>query len=128
MLSINRMRDTKRGNIIRQAVETLESRVLLAYSLDPSFDGDGLLIGPAGFGAGQVTVQSDGKILAVSRPLSESAGDFLIRYNPNGSLDTSFGGGDGRVDLPDFTGFGPIALSGSKILAGVGRVGEDLLH
>src|SRR5258705_7602458 len=79
----------RRAAALRNAIEALEGRVLLAYTLDPSFDGDGLLIGPASFGAGGVNIQSDGKILALSSPLGETgAGDFLIRYNPDGSLDT----------------------------------------
>src|SRR4051794_31332634 len=129
MFSINRVRNTKRRNVLRQAIESLESRVLLAYTLDPTFDGDGLVIGPPGWGAYGVKVQSDGKILSASSTLGETGkGDFLIRYNPNGSLDTSFGGGDGRVDLPDWTDFGAIALSGNKILAAVSKGEEDVQY
>ena len=39
---MNRVKDTKRRNALRQAIESLESRVLLAYTLDPSFAGDGI--------------------------------------------------------------------------------------
>jgi len=68
-------------------------------SLDTSFDGDGKVTTPIGsssdYGYG-VVVQSDGKILVAGY----SGGDFaLVRYNSNGSLDTSFDG-DGKVTTP----------------------------
>ncbi len=64
-------------------------------SLDTSFDSDGIVTTPVGnsskaFG---VAIQSDGKIVVVGR----SDGQFaVVRYNTNGSLDTSFDG-DGIV-------------------------------
>ncbi|MER5760543.1 calcium-binding protein [Streptomyces sp. NPDC002082] len=48
-----------------------------------------------------MTLQQDGKILvggSADDPDSQEANDFaLARYLPSGSLDTGFGGGDGRV-------------------------------
>ena len=72
-------------------------------SLDTSFSGDGKLT--TDFGgldlANGVALQGDGKIVAVGR--GGGNGDFaLARYNPNGSLDTSFSG-DGKQT----TDFGP---------------------
>ncbi|MCP4387141.1 MAG: DUF642 domain-containing protein, partial [Gammaproteobacteria bacterium] len=75
-------------------------------SLDTSFDTDGIVTidfpyGGSDFGD-QVFVQSDGKILLSGRA-DASAGnaDFaLARLNSDGSLDTSFGGGDGMVTTP----------------------------
>ncbi len=86
-------------------------------SLDPSFSGDGRqttdFVG--GAGANGVALQGDGKILVVGG----GGGDFaLARYNPNGSLDSSFSG-DGRQR----THFGGtefangVALQGGKIVA-----------
>lgn len=75
--------------------------------LDPSFDGDGVVL--TDFGATteravDTAIQSDGKIVAAG----ESGGDFaLARYNPDGSLDISFGG-DGKVTT-DFGGVRDIA-------------------
>jgi len=59
-------------------------------SLDTSFDGDGIVTTDFGNDLGQsVTLQADGKILVAGT----SDGDFaLVRYNSNGSLDTSFNG------------------------------------
>ena len=43
-----------------------------------------------------MALQADGKIVAVGSTSTGSDGDFaLARYNPNGSLDTSFSG-DGK--------------------------------
>ena len=60
-------------------------------SLDTSFDTDGKVITDFGSGDGGncVTVQSDGKIMVAGCSGSDFA---LVRYNSNGSLDTSFDG------------------------------------
>jgi uncharacterized delta-60 repeat protein len=65
-------------------------------SLDTSFDGDGKVttdISSRGDGVVAVAVQADGKIVAAGGCKSVFC---LARYNGNGSLDTSFGGG-GKV-------------------------------
>ncbi|MCP3879389.1 MAG: hypothetical protein GY701_13515, partial [Sulfitobacter sp.] len=70
-------------------------------SLDTSFDGDGVLTTAVGSGADfghSLAVQSDGKILVAGRSHNGSDDDFaLVRYDTDGSLDTTFGGGDGMV-------------------------------
>jgi uncharacterized delta-60 repeat protein len=77
-------------------------------SLDPAFDGDG--IAKTNFGqvpsndlAFDVVLQPDGGIVVVG--VEQSIGFGLVRYNPDGSLDSSFGD-DGKVitytaDPPD---------------------------
>ncbi|MEO5720501.1 MAG: dockerin type I domain-containing protein [Chthoniobacterales bacterium] len=75
-------------------------RYLANGSLDSSFDGDGRVttqIGVAGDYAFGVAVQPGGKILIAGTSIFNSS--FVVnavRYNPNGSLDASFGIG-GRV-------------------------------
>ncbi|MEU9144282.1 calcium-binding protein [Streptomyces sp. NPDC048349] len=69
--------------------------------LDPAFSGDGKVITDV-TGYENVTgmaVQPDGKIVTVGDGyFSETSVDFVVvRYNTDGSLDTSFGGGDGIV-------------------------------
>jgi uncharacterized delta-60 repeat protein len=76
--------------VARTTIETLEGRLLLAAQLDPTFGSAGIVKGP-GLESYEVEVQSDGKVL-----VADDRG--LIRYNANGSLDTSFGGGDGIAD------------------------------
>ena len=96
-------------------------------SLDTSFSGDGIVTTDIHYrdqGIG-MTVQSDGKILVVG----ESDGDFaLVRYNIDGSLDTSFSG-DGKVitDIANYdSGWSVTALPGGKILvAGYAHGGID---
>ena len=63
-------------------------------SLDTSFDGDGILttdIAGAADQAWGVAVQSDGKIVVVGDADTGGTVDFaVVRYNTDGSLDTSF--------------------------------------
>ena len=63
--------------------------------LDPSFGGDGKVSTPSG-SAEAVAVQPDGAIVTAG---NDSLGlDFqLMRHQPDGDLDPSFGGGDGIV-------------------------------
>lgn len=64
-------------------------------SLDSSFNGTGVVMTSFGSNAGatDLVIQSDGKILVAGNvgPDWDTPGDFaLVRYNTNGSLDTSF--------------------------------------
>ena len=69
-------------------------------SLDASFDGDGIVttaIGAANDYAQSVIQQADGKLVVAGTSYNGSDDDFaLVRYNADGSLDTSFDG-DGKV-------------------------------
>ena len=60
-----------------------------------------LLAIPAGaFAAGSMVVQPDGKILlSASGESSFRPAGVLVRFNPDGSLDTGFGAGGGLIDL-----------------------------
>jgi uncharacterized delta-60 repeat protein len=77
-------------------------------SLDTTFDTDGKVttaIGNANSGSSAVAIQTDGRIIAAGQgsiPNSPSDSDFaLVRYNTNGTLDATFGGGDG-ISTVDF--------------------------
>ncbi|MCB5163948.1 DUF11 domain-containing protein [Streptomyces bambusae] len=69
--------------------------------LDPGFDGDGkVLTSVTGYeNVSDLAVQPDGKIITIGDGyFDETSGDFvLVRHNPDGTLDTTFGGGDGIV-------------------------------
>jgi uncharacterized delta-60 repeat protein len=69
-------------------------------SLDSTFDGDGKVITEFNLDTDRalaVAIQTDGKIIAGGKSQTETSDDFaLARYNPNGSLDTTFDG-DGKV-------------------------------
>jgi uncharacterized delta-60 repeat protein len=70
-------------------------RYNLDGSLDKSFGGSGQVtnsVGSSNDGAGDVIVQPDGKVVVAGWTGGSSSNFALVRYNANGSLDTSFGG------------------------------------
>jgi uncharacterized delta-60 repeat protein len=102
-------------------------------SLDSSFSGDGKETTDFGdldygtdYGAYDVAIQPDGKIVAVGRT---GGGDFgLARYSPDGSLDTSFSGdGKATTDLGGLDYGRAVALQadGKIVVAGTTLVGAD---
>ncbi len=72
-------------------------------SLDTGFGTNGIVTTPVGSSydyANSVVIQSDGKIVAAGYSKNDIDNDFaLVRYDINGSLDTSFGT-DGIVTTP----------------------------
>jgi uncharacterized delta-60 repeat protein len=100
-------------------------------SLDTSFDGDGIVVTSIYSGydlAFAVAVQPDGKIVAAGSATSGQNSDFaLVRYNANGSLDTSFDT-DGKVTTPfsqDIDEIYAIALQADGKIIAVGYVTEE---
>jgi uncharacterized delta-60 repeat protein len=93
-------------------------------TLDTSFNGTGIVTTPIGSdneGAGSVAIQSDGRIVAAGESNNGLDYDFaLIRYNTDGTLDTSFNG-TGKVTTPigsaDDNGFSVAIQSDGKIVA-----------
>jgi uncharacterized delta-60 repeat protein len=68
-------------------------------SLDTTFNGTGKVITAAG-GANSIAIQSDGKIVTAGSSHNGIHQDFaVVRYHPNGSLDSSFGG-TGKILIP----------------------------
>src|SRR5689334_10835553 len=106
MFLITRAKESKRRHVLRQAIEALETRVLLAYTLDPSFGGDGIVEGQ---GAGIFAVQPDNKIIA----RVPSSTPTLTRLNTDGSVDTTFGA-TGQITTP--FPIADIAVVGGKLL------------
>ena len=100
------------------------SFALLRYnsdgSLDTTFGNGGVVttnVGPDDDQAYRLALQSDGKIVAAGRrgihfnPTEQRKGHVgLARYNPDGSLDTSFGNG-GKVDTDFGQGLESYALA-----------------
>ena len=72
------------------------SATALPADLDLTFNGTGQVattVGPESGGATCVAIQGDGKIVLAGGVSNGTNTDFaVIRYNTNGSLDTSFGG------------------------------------
>src|SRR5688572_11176581 len=86
---MNSMRTNKHRNAVRKAVEALENRVLLAYTLDPSFGGDGLVEGQ---GSRHFFLQN-------ADVVAQSSSNQIRRVNADGTLDTTFGSG-GQITTP----------------------------
>jgi len=69
-------------------------------SLDPAFDGDGKVTSDfpgSNEAATALVIQRDGMIVAAGFAHTETVDFALARYKTDGSLDASFGGGDGKV-------------------------------
>jgi uncharacterized delta-60 repeat protein len=109
-----------------------------AGELDPTFGGDGKVVTDF-FRADRsrvdrafdVAVQADGKIVAVG---VSSRGNFaidfaIVRYNLDGSLDSTFGGGDGQVltDLGGDDSASAVAIQadGKIVVAGTSTAGGN---
>ncbi len=93
---------------------------------DPSFSGDGKQTTDFGGsdGARGVALQADGKIVAVGIADSGSSSFALARYNPDGSLDTSFSG-DGKQTTSfggHADGAAAVALQADGKIVAVGHV------
>jgi uncharacterized delta-60 repeat protein len=91
------MKETFLGHLTIAVIVGLAVSTLTAApgELDRTFSGDGKLTDWVGAASG-VAIQPDGKIVVVGTDASNSA--FAVaRYNPDGSPDTGFGGGDGKV-------------------------------
>ncbi|MCG7208754.1 calcium-binding protein [Streptomyces arenae] len=82
-------------------------------TLDPGFDGNGLVVTPGG-AAQDVRLQSDGRIVVAG---SGSGGFNVLRYNPDGSLDGGFGN-NGRTT----TSFGGSDVAHGVALQSDGRI------
>lgn len=102
-------------------------------SLDTSFDGDGIVI--TDFAAtsdegNAIAIQVDGKIIVAGFSENASNEDFaLVRYNIDGSLDTSFDT-DGKVSTPIGTGGDiinsmVIQIDGKIVVCGKSDNGSD---
>jgi uncharacterized delta-60 repeat protein len=112
-----------------QGADTLQKFALARFTsdgrLEQSFGGDGRALTdvvPGGHSlASDLIVQDDGKLVAAGRG---DTGDFtnsdfaLARYHPDGRLDTTFGGGDGKV----LTDFGASASAWSLAMQPNGKI------
>jgi uncharacterized delta-60 repeat protein len=99
-------------------------------ALDPTFSGDGKQttnFSRSSDFANGVALQANGKIVAAGSTLTSDFAWALARYNPNGTLDTSFSG-DGKQTTP-FGGFGiaravKVQGDGKIVAAGISAVGD----
>ena len=94
-------------------------------SLDTSFNGTGIVSTPARNswgGASDLAIQTDGKIVAVGYSVDFAA----VRYNPDGSLDSSFGGA-GKILIPADVYVRSVAIqpNGKFVVAGITFIDGD---
>ena len=101
-------------------------------SLDTSFDSDGILttgIGSTNDAANGVVIQSDSKIVVAGPSSNGRDDDFaVVRYNANGSLDTSFGT-SGKVTTnitDDYAVSLVLQTDGKIVVAGTVYIGSNL--
>jgi uncharacterized delta-60 repeat protein len=114
---------------------TIQEIALVRYnpdgSLDPSFGSGGKSLTPASEWANgptaKMALQADGKIVVAITAIVPQKGKTttvndaweILRFNPNGSLDTTFGAGTGKVT----TDFGPFVDSPHGItIEGDGKI------
>jgi uncharacterized delta-60 repeat protein len=82
------------------------ARYKMDGGLDPTFGSGGLVtttFGVNGASGAAVALQADGKIVEVGVAFVGTQDFAVARYNPDGSPDSSFGGGSGQVTT-DFSG------------------------
>jgi uncharacterized delta-60 repeat protein len=100
-------------------------------SLDGTFGGGNQRVSLNGVQICQgLTIQSDGKIIlaGTNTTLNDNYDFFLVRFNPNGTIDTDFGGGLLTVNIspgPDYI-FDVAVQNDGKILA-FGQTQEEFL-
>jgi uncharacterized delta-60 repeat protein len=94
-------------------------------NVDPSFGVNGIAIADLGSdifygGVRDLKLQANGKIVVAA--ILKNGSFSLVRYNNNGTLDTSFGGSDGIAPIPIFPSFDEaltLQEDGKILVAGV---------
>jgi uncharacterized delta-60 repeat protein len=69
-------------------------------SLDSTFGSGGVVLGEDESGGGSVAIDANERLLISAGFSLEHGGSALLRYLPTGSLDPTFGGGDGSAPDP----------------------------
>jgi uncharacterized delta-60 repeat protein len=135
VLSRNNRRTTSRRSRVstrRPQLEALEDRCLLSAGvLDPTFgNGAGYVTTSTSSGndyAHSVLIQPNGDIIALGRAETSTPSELAaVRYNPDGSLDTSFG--SGGIALASFGSnfvFGPSAALYPPGTANAGEILQE---
>src|SRR5262249_9853318 len=98
-------------------------------SLDTTFNGSGRVTTPVGGSANSVAIQADGKIIAAGESRNGSSAFVLVRYNADGSLDTSFNGTGTVITSVGNAGSGgsdlAIQIDGKIVVAGYSLAAAD---
>jgi uncharacterized delta-60 repeat protein len=96
-------------------------------SLDRGFGSRGIVTTRFGTGAWALVLRPDGKIVVAGAMTVRGRRMFaLVRYNPNGTLDTSFGrDGTVRTALPGHAAFASLVLQPDGKLVAAGASGRE---
>ena len=115
---------TWKASVLSTMVSLLAFSIALAApgDLDTSFSGDGKVTTDISGGredvVNEIALQADGKIVVVGWRNGPVSNDFaVVRYNPNGSLDTTFSG-DGKL----LTDFGAIEYAEDVAIQSDGKI------
>jgi uncharacterized delta-60 repeat protein len=118
------------GLLVPDAPVAAQTAPEVAGDPDPSFSSDGRVTTDLGRGtnATRIEVQDDGKIVvAGTQPLTAGGRMFVARYQPDGTLDTTFSGdGLAYVDFSArYDGLGDLALldDGKIVVVGASNYG-----
>jgi uncharacterized delta-60 repeat protein len=115
---------------------TMQDTVLVRYnpdgSLDTSFGSNGILIAnlsPAAEAINDLALQNDHKIVIAGNiysPVTKSIDFFIARYNPDGTLDNSFGtNGITTVNQSSLDNFNAVAVHPDGKIVAVGSTSQN---
>lgn len=121
---VHLLRDQPSGNVLG-LVSSANTSFLTSYgsdgTLDTGFASMGILSPTLSFA--DLLVQSDGRILGVGNSFGADDGFHLVRYLPNGVLDSGFGqGGSVTTTVSPYGGYAQTAVmdaNGALVVAGV---------
>jgi uncharacterized delta-60 repeat protein len=108
------------GKIV--AAGTVVFRYNTDGSMDTTFNGTGIVTLPDSL-ANSVAIQADGKILTTNWFSGFNSGNRLVRYNANGTPDTSFNG-TGSVAVGIYVNSAVVQADGKIVAAGYNEFGE----
>jgi len=107
------------GKIVIVGTDSSIARYNSDGTLDTSFGSGGVVAaGALPDGAVDILIQPDGKILLAGSDSGFPVGDFsVVRFNSDGSIDTTFGGGDGKGTIHVDGTVGPTAQNFPRAMA-----------
>ena len=108
------------GNALGSAMMTV-TRLMTNGTPDTTFDGDGTAtidFGTLADAGNDALLQPDGKIVVAGYTQAVDSPTAVARLNANGSPDTTFGGGDGKVIVD----FGPATFGQAVTRQANGRI------
>ena len=112
--------------------EVLLVKLTAAGAVDTTFGDGGHVVVPLGADDERglaVVVQADGKVVVAGQMMNTNWDGFVARFNADGSLDPTFGGGDGwaALDLGGSEYFYGVAVHSDGTITAAGRAGDLLV-